>query len=447
MLRIRIWIPLGIALALSACAIGGGTHELPHVAAPASWSVGTDASVERSEFWPGFESAELERTIARALVGNADLEVALQRVEQARAQLRMTGSALWPSLSAGGGASRSYQESSDGSRWSGLATLSYELDLFGRHRSQTSAARERAEARSHDRDALRLVVTTDAAALYTRLLAFNDRIAIADGNLKDAEEVLRIVKARAHAGSASGLEVSQQHVVVNNLRASRASLVEQRTTTRNALAVLLGEAPQDFEPTTASLESLSMPEVSLAPPAALLADGRPDIRSIEAELRAMDGDIAAARAAVFPTLSFGTDASLAAGLGDPASMALSLASSTLAPIFSGGRLRAELASVTAEQRALAAEYRKTVLVAFQEVEDALAALASAREQSALASDSVEHARNAYRIAEARFRAGTIDYATLLETQRSLAQARDGGIVAELAELEGVLQLHKALGGA
>jgi outer membrane protein, multidrug efflux system len=437
-----------LCVALSGCVLGGGTGT-PDVPVPASWSAGVGASERASStsFWRDFQSAELTRTVERALANNSDLEAALQRIEQARAQSRMMGASLWPELSAGGGATRNYQEASDGSRWQGAATLSYELDLFGRNRSRTAAARARAEASGHDHEALRLVVMTDAASLYSRLLAFNDRIRIAESNLASSTEVLRIIEARRKAGAASGLEVSQQQVVVNGLQATRAALLEQRATTRNALAVLLGDAPQDVALPGASLASLSVPAPSLTPPAALVAEGRPDIRSMEAELRAMDADVSAARAAFFPALRLGTDASMASGLGDPAAMAVSLASNVLAPIFSGGSLRAQLASTTARQREMAAQYRKTVLVAFQEVEDALAALASARERVALSRDSLEHAQNAYRIAEVRFRTGSIDYATLLETQRSLAQAQDGEIVAQLDELESVLQLHRALGEA
>ena len=437
---------LALCIALSACALGGG-HERPEVPVPDSWSAASAGEPGARSFWRDFRSEELTRTVERALERNSDLQAALHRVEQARGQTRMAGASLWPELSAGGSSSRSFQESDDGSRWQGAATLSYELDLFGRNRSQAAAARFREQASGHDREALRLVVMTDTATLYSRLLAFNDRIRIAEENLASAEEVLRIIEARRNAGAASGLEVSQQQVAVNGLRAARAALLEQRSTTRNALAVLLGDAPQQLPAPSASLSTLAVPELSLSPPAELVAEGRPDIRSMEAELRAMDADVDAARAAFFPALRLGGDASMAAGIGDPAALAMSLASNVLAPIFSGGSLRAQLAGTRARQREMAARYRKTVLVAFQEVEDALAGLGAARERAALSRDSVEQARNAYRIAEVRFRAGNIDYATLLETQRSLAQAQDGEIVAQLAELEGALQLHKALGEA
>ncbi len=435
-----------LCIALSGCVLGGA-YQTPDVPVPRTWSVATSGTAESGAFWAGFHSEELSGTVQRALSRNSDLAMALERVEQAREQTRITGASLWPQVSATGGATHDDQKSIDTSHWQGATELSYELDLFGRNRSETAAARARAEASDYDSEALRLVVMTDAGSLYAQLLAFNDRIRIAESNLANAQELLRIIEARRNAGAASGLEVSQQRVAVNDLQSARVSLLEQRATTRNALAVLLGDAPQQLELPTASLASLNVPEVSLTPPAALVADGRPDIQSMEAELRAMNADIGAARAAFFPTLRLGTDATWAARFGDPASMAVSLASNALAPIFSGGSLRAQLAQTKARQREMAAKYRKTVLVAFQEVEDALATHSSARERAQLSRESLEHASNAYRIADTRFRAGSIDYPTLLETQRSLAQAQDGVVVTRLAELESAMQLHKALGEA
>ena len=141
----------------------------------------------------------------------------------------------------------------------------------------------------------------------------------------------------------------------------------------------------------------------------------------------------------------GVDSAIAAGFGGPATAATSLASSLLAPIFTGGRLTGNLESVTARQRELAALYQQTVLVAFQEVEDALAAIKRTNEQAALSVASVNESQNAYNIAKARFDAGAIDYLTLLETQRSLFQAQDDQIANQQAQIQSFVQLRKALG--
>ena len=416
---------------------------------PAVWSAVSNTTQlpqrEESPFWQEFANEDLNRVVNVALAQNLDLEGALHRIEQARAQAKIAGAALLPSVDASGGVTQNYQERGNTSQWQGIVTLSYELDLWGKNRSQAEAADYRSQASQYDQEALRLIVTTDATVLYTQILGFTERIRVAETNLKNAEEVLRIIEARYREGSVSALEVSQQKVGVNDIRAALIAFVAQRTTTLNALAILLGQAPQHFAGPQSELSSLQAPAVNLTPPASLLT-GRPDIQSAEAELLAANADIGAARAAFFPSLQLEPDASLVAtGFGSPATVGLSLAANVLAPIFSGGRLEGNLENVTARQKELAAQYQQTVLIAFREVEDALATRKSTDQQVVLTQESVQEARNAYIIAKARFDAGSIDYLTLLETQRSLTQAEDEQIVATVAQVEAFVQLRKALG--
>jgi NodT family efflux transporter outer membrane factor (OMF) lipoprotein len=382
--------------------------------------------------------------LALALSQNLDLQAALHRVEQARAQVKVAGAGLLPTVDASSSLSGNFQESKTTTEVHGLAALNYELDLWGKNRSQATAATYRLAASQYDREALRLVVAADTVVFYTRILGFDDRIRIAEHNLQNAEEVLRIIEARNREGSASGLEVSQQKVAVNTIRAALVVLTAQRASTLNALAILLGQPPQLLQAPQADLSALTVPAVDLAPPASLLTN-RPDIQSVEAELLAANADIGAARAAFFPSLNVGTDASVVARFGHPATLAFSLAADVLAPIFSGGRLEGNLGTVTARQKELAAQYQQTVLIAFQEVEDALAALKSSDQQIALFQQSVQAAQHAYSIAKARFDAGSIDFLTLLETQRSLFQAEDDQIVASVTQVESFVQLRKALG--
>jgi NodT family efflux transporter outer membrane factor (OMF) lipoprotein len=289
----------------------------------------------------------------------------------------------------------------------GGGSISYEVDLWGKNRNQAKSADYRTDSVRFDREALRLVVTAEVTNFYAQILSLNDRIRIAEFNAKNAEEILRIIEARFREGSVSGLEVSQQRVAVNGFRTALATLSEQRSLTANALAILLGQAPQNLTAPNGNLDALKMPRVNLTPPATLLT-ARPDIQSSESGLRAANADIGVARAAFFPSLTLGLDTAIAAGFGGPASAATSLASSLIAPIFTGGRLTGNLETVTARQKELAAQYQKTVLVAFQEVEDALATLKSNNEQAALSLESVKESQNAYNIAKARFDAGAID---------------------------------------
>jgi len=440
-------ITLILSLALSACSMTPG-YQRPQINMPEGWSAVSDTAQPQqneSPFWQEFANEDLNRVVNVALAQNLDLQAALHRIEQARAQARIAGAALLPAIEASGGTNQNYQEVGNTSRWQGIATLNYELDLWGKNRSQAEAANYRARASQFDREALRLILTTDTTVLYTQILGFTERIRVAETNLRNAEEVLRIIEARYREGGVSALEVSQQKVAVNDIRAALTTLIEQRTTALNALAILLGQAPQHFDGLESELSSLKAPTVNLTPPASLLT-ARPDIQSAEARLLAANADIGAARAAFFPSLQLGTNTSLVAtGFGNPATSALSLASNVLAPIFSGGRLEGNLENVTARQKELAAQYQQTVLTAFREVEDALAIRKSTDQQAALTRESVQEARNAYIIAKARFDAGSIDYLTLLETQRSLSQAEDEQILATVAQIEAFVQLRKALG--
>ena len=438
---------IALSLALSACSLAPN-YQRPQMAVPTGWSsvagVGVDAQPSTTPFWQELGNADLDRLIEIALAQNLDLEAALHRIEQARGQAKVAASPLYPTVSASGSASRTFQDQKDTNSVRGGGSISYEVDLWGKNRNAAKSADYNVDATQFDREALRLVVTADVTDFYAQILSLNDRIRIAEFNLKNAEEILRIIEARYNAGGVSGLEVSQQRVAVNGFRATLAALTEQRATSANALAILLGRPPQNLSAPTAQLASLKMPQVNLTPPSTLLT-ARPDIQSAEAGLRGANADIGVARAAFFPSLTLSADTVIAAGFGNPAAAASSLASSLLAPIFTGGRLTGNLESVTARQKELAAQYQKTVLVAFQEVEDALAALKSNNEQAALSVESVKESQNAYDIAKARFDAGAIDYLTLLETQRSLYQAQDSQIAINQGQLVAYVQLRKALG--
>jgi NodT family efflux transporter outer membrane factor (OMF) lipoprotein len=438
---------IALSLALSACSLAP-TYQRPQMLVPTGWSsvagVGVDGQPSTTPFWQELGSADLNNLIDIALAQNLDLEAALHRIDQARAQAKVAASPLYPTVSASGSASRTFQDQKDTNSVRGGGSISYEVDLWGKNRNAAKSAEYNVDATQFDHEALRLVVTADVTDFYAQILSLNDRIRIAEFNLKNAEEILRIIEARYNAGGVSGLEVSQQRVAVNGFRTTLAALVEQRTISANALAILLGQPPQNLSAPTAELASLKMPQVNLTPPATLLT-ARPDIQSAEAGLRGANADIGVARAAFFPSLTLSADTVIAAGFGNPAAAASSLASSLLAPIFTGGRLTGNLESVTARQKELAAQYQKTVLVAFQEVEDALAALKSNNEQAAISVESVKESQNAYDIAKVRFDAGAIDYLNLLETQRSLYQAQDNQISIEQGQLQAFVQLRKAMG--
>ena len=312
-----------IALTISACSLAPN-YQQPAMDIPNGWSnvagVGVAAEPSSAPFWHELGSTELNRLIDIALAENRDLEAALHRIDQARGQAKAAAAPLYPEINASGSGSKTFQDPQNSESLRAGGSVSYELDLWGRNRNQAASARYRVTATQFNRDALRLVITSDVTNFYSQILSLNDRIRIAEFNLRNSQDILRIIEARYSQGAVSGLEVSQQRVAVSNFRIALASLVEARSIGANALAILLGRPPQNLGLPGAELASLHMPQVSLTPPATLLT-ARPDIQSVEATLRGANADIGAARAAFFPSLTLGVDSVIAAGFGGPAQAA------------------------------------------------------------------------------------------------------------------------------
>ena len=418
----------------------------PDVPNPQNWeqTAGSAAATERNvEWWGDFKSDELNALVQTALANNRDVEAALARIEQSRAQMRIAGGPLYPQLSAGGSASHS--DSSPGSADDSLkatANLSYEVDLFGRKKATYAAAGARLKASEFDEESLRLVVAGDVAQAYFDILTLLERQRIAQQNLTSAEEVLKIIDAQFNAGRISGLEVSQQRAELANARAQLASLNNQVVATRNGLAILLGQAPQGFTTSGGSFDVITMPVIQLSLPAEVIAQ-RPDIRRSEATLIAANADIGVARAAFFPSLTLSADAS---ALADPSATAFSLAAALLQPVFKGGALRGQQELSEARKRELVANYQQTVLTALAEVENALSGLKTASERHTQFQIASEAADNAYTIATNRFEAGAIDFQTLLDTQRAQLQASDSFYQAKQEALTAAVDLYRAMGG-
>src|SRR5215510_6145382 len=253
-----------IALALSGCSLAP-EFQRPQMVIPQGWSsgigtAGISSQEETKTYWRELGSDELNRVVETALAQNLDLEAALHRIEQARAQAKVAGSPLYPSIDASVGTARNYQDIKNTTAARGLGSISYEVDLWGKNRNQLVAANYRANATQYDRAALQLIIVADTITFYTQVLSLSERIRIAENNLKNAEEVLRITEARFREGSISGLEVSQQRVAVNNIRAALTLLTEQRSTNLNALAIWPGRPffPRShWAPTRASRRDLA----------------------------------------------------------------------------------------------------------------------------------------------------------------------------------------------
>ena len=399
------------------------------------------------QWWRVFRSQTLNRLVAEANNDNTDIAAALRRIDQSRAQLKIAGASLLPSIDASGGINfqrtnaRGSPTRHDFGR-SAEISLAHDFDIFGGNRAGVASARAIVVSRYYDRDDVELAIQSEVAIAYMNMLLARERLRISDETIKIFEEVLRIADAQLEAGAATSLDVTQQRSALATARAGRALFVEQVTNAENALAVLLGDAAGSVRANGTGIAALKVPRIDTGQPAAILYR-RPDVRRVEAQLIAANADIGVARAALFPSLTLDLSAAISA---DPVTTVLNAGSSLLAPIFQGGRLRAGVELSEAEKAELVEIYRKTVLVALQEVEDALAAIRSAQRRAAELNTALNEARTAYRLSRERYEAGAIDFQTLLDAQRTLFNAEDSLVFARYDRLIAAVELIRALGG-
>ncbi|MFC3607822.1 efflux transporter outer membrane subunit [Stutzerimonas tarimensis] len=432
-------------------------YQAPDTARPAEWEHAPGlAEWPAADWWRGFSSAELESLIARAQANNLDLATAISRVRQADLQARIAGRPLLPAVSASLGGNRAFAADNNGggesSRYSAGLSVGYEADLWGGNRASLRASELAALATAHDRDTVALTVTSAVATSYFRVLELRERLRIAEDNLANAERIFAVVDARVRLGAGTALDRVQQQTLIEQRRAAIPGLRQQMLTAENALAILLGEAPQGFarDVTEQSLATLTTPLLQAGGLPSELLLRRPDLRRAETGLLGANADIGAARAALFPSLSLnassGYDADLFANLFNAGNLAHSVGASLLQPIFNGGALRNQVRLSEERYLELADNYRLTVLTAFQEVEDALIAVREGELQLTSQGRVLENAERAFRLAEAQYRAGAADILTVLSAQESFFSARDSLLQSTSTQLQNQVQLYRVLGG-
>jgi NodT family efflux transporter outer membrane factor (OMF) lipoprotein len=424
---------------------------------PGAWaeSGASDAASPARDWWRSFGSAELSGLIDASLSASPDMAIAAEHVRQAEAQVRIAGSTLFPALNFGYATAR-HETRPQGGSWGGdnsssaALSASYEIDLWGRNASDVRAAQYSLRATRFDQETIRLTLVAGVASAYFQVLSLRGRLVIARENLAIAERVFKVVDSRVRYGAASALDLARQQAAVLTQRAAIPPLDLQERQTLFALAILLGRAPEGFDTAASAVTGLAVPRVAPGLPAQLLVR-RPDLASAEAQLSAANANVAAARAALLPSISLTGSAGLASDvllnfLNGPMAT-LAIGASLLQPIFDGGRLRAQVDVVASRERELVENYRKAVLAALADVESALAAGGRTAEQELLQEKVVEQARLALRLAEIRYREGADDLLTALDAQRTLFQAEDQLAQIRLSRLQGSVGLFKALGGA
>lgn len=444
--------PLLLLAVLAACA--GPAPRVPPEAAvmpPAGWrtNLGPGSPMD-ARWWQGFGDPVLSGLVERALANNTDIALAVARVREARAQERLARSQLFPSLDLGVSASHGRSVSAFGTPAESTVVqpvfqAAYELDLFGRVGEQVEAARQSTLASAAAADAARLGVAAATASGYLTLRGLDERLRIVRVTLASRAEALRIARNRARVGYTSQLELRQAEAEYE----ATAQIVPQAelavSRQENALSLLLGESPRTIMRGLA-LEALVRPPIPAGLPSDLLRR-RPDIAQAEFTLAASDANLAAARAQFLPQVRLtGTaGAVISSALGDPIAI-WSLGGSILAPLFNGGRIAAQVDTAAARRDQAAFSYRRTVLTAFREVEDNLAAVARLAEQRARLDAQRVALAEALRHATNRYDAGYTSYLEQLDAQRALLNAELSLVQVEVDQINALVALYQAMGG-
>jgi outer membrane protein, multidrug efflux system len=411
------------------------------------------------DWWRGFRSRELTGLMEEAQTVNLDIAAATARFRQADAQARIAGAALLPSLNGSG--QEAYSRTS-GSSASGLSiggrevvnysaslSASYELDFWGKNRDAAQAAEETAVASRFDRDVVALTTLTTVANAYFQVLAAQDRLRTAQRNIASAERILNAIRDRFKAGTGTDLDVAQQESVVANQRAQVPPLRQTLDQNINALATLVSRPPEAVRVIGGSLNQIASPRVTPGLPSELLTQ-RPDIRRQESQLASATANVGNARAQFFPSIQLtgqgGYQSSALSALFQPHAAFFSMVGSLTQPIFDGGRILGNFEFTKAQQDELLQIYRKTVVQAFADVDNALMSIRQTTERLRLQRQVVAASRRAFELSEQQLRAGTADIVTVLNTQTTLFQAEDLLWQAQLARLLAIVSLYQALGG-
>jgi len=446
---------IAFAALLSGCA--GVREALPpdaRIDPPAGWRT-TSAPGESSlspQWWEIFGDPMLDRLVNEALLQNDDIAMAAARVRLARAQLGQARAQRLPDvqLAMQGGRSRQVNPGfgipEEQTAGEAQVQAGFDVDLFGRLRATSEAARLNVLASQHAGDTVRLAVSTTVVLAYFSLLALDKRIDIIDATARVRQEQLRTEQARFDAGYSNALDLARAQAELESTLQLRPAVVLAISQTENSLSGLLGRSPGPIE-RGADFDTRVLPVIPASVPAALLRH-RPDIAAAEARLAASDKTLDAVRAAFLP------DIRIAAAGGFVGSTLVhvspvkvwSLGSSVLAPLFDFGRLQSQQEAVLAEREEAAYAYRKVVLQAFQEVENQLAANAQFQQQYGHLLSQRDILAHTFALATRRYQEGYASRLDTLDAQRNLLSAQLALVQSRLDQFQSAINLMHALGG-
>ena len=441
-------ILLGYALvSLTRCSPKATESMLP-LEPPASFSYSGEQELPE-KWWTSFEDERLNELVSEALDSNFNLLSVWQRFRVAEAVVDREESYLLPDIDAFFSAGRSYPEPDfrGGENQQFGLSAAYEVDLWGRIRSQIQAERYRAEASLLDYRAAAISLSAEITLTWYRLMATWNQLALAQEQIETNEKILKLIVARFGSGQIRGVDILRQKQLVEAAREQQIVAESQIQVLENQLAVLLGAPPQ---------QEITYNPDSLPPPPPLPKTGipvelvrrRPDVQNAYYVLLAADQEVASAISARYPRLAFSLSSSARSNEVNDLfkNWAYSLGANLVAPLFYGGRLNAEVDRTRAFKQQLLYEYGQTVLVAFREVEDALIQERKQQERLQVLEEQLTLTQQAYKQLRVEYFNGLSDYLAVLTAIDREQQLQRDLISAKLTLLEYRIDLYRALAG-
>jgi NodT family efflux transporter outer membrane factor (OMF) lipoprotein len=439
-----------------------GTPPAPaHYAQLEDWQPARPRDAElRGAWWSAFQDPELDRLEEQCGRQNLNIKAAFARLQQARAATRIARADLFPQISADPSATRTRTSPNSPRFTPGDPTtlndfvlgadFSYEVDLWGRVRNEVTAANANSQASAADLASLDLSLRAELANDYFNLRSADGQQALLDQTVKDYQDAYSLAENSFKGGNAALTDVAQAHAQLDNARTQAEDIRLQRATSEHAIAVLVGENPSTFHLPPHPLPlAATPPAIEPGLPSTLL-ERRPDIAAAERRVAAANAQIGQARAAYFPQFTLaaagGTNSTSTANWLHAPSQFWSIGPQLSLPLFEGGRLRAQTDRAKAAYAEQVADYRNTVLSAYQEVEDNLAALRRLEAETKTAAAAVTATATALQQARYRYDGGIAPYLEVASTETTALQAQLTEINIVTRRYAASVMLVKALGG-
>ncbi len=454
----RFLVSLSLAALLTGCASAPLQHA--SVTTPAAFAGSTSGAPAiapaSGAWWLVFQDPVLNDLVAKASAANGDIKIAAAHLDQAHALLKSARADYWPQVGAGYAATRStdQQPYPKAANLHTLdADLSYEVDLFGRIRNASAAARFDARSSEALFKDTQLLVQSRVAQSYFALRALDEDRAIVADTLSAYQTSLTVTRHRFEEGDVAQLDVARLETEVQSTQAEAYALDQQRADLAHALSVLVGQPASTFDVAAEAWNSQpwagAVPVIPAGVPSQVL-QRRPDVLAAEASLNAAQKRVGVAKAAWFPTLSLTATGGYASNdlgtLFDKGSEGWSLAALLSQAVFDGGRRNAGIAYAKGGLDAAFATYQQQVLVAFADVEDQLSDLTYLHQQQTAEDAAVDAATRALAQAQSRYKNGSSSQLELLDAQRQQLAIRRQALRVRAAQYQSTVGLIRALGG-